>query len=424
MNVQNVFQKKGNSKNSNSLDTLAILNQLKTKPFTNLEITQILDILKERNFIKTAVRTESKAARDAMEFLIEFWDYEKSPYIRELHLRGKSFHKKHSNRMTRIIFNYWEPIINGKLVGEITRDDVNKIFDVESTQKLVPKTVKSIINAITVALKWAYLHGLTEINCYDGIIKPTDNPQKRAILTMEEIKLLFAAKWENETAKLACLIASYTGMRQGEIAALRLQDIGEDRIYIRHSWGKYDGLKTPKNGEEREIRIPHQLRDMIIMQAMKNPWSQDLSAFIFFSKTRADRPMDADGWIVYMRRALKSIGYPNPEKICFHSFRHSWYTTTLSEIGDQRICMIGSGHKTDKVFAHYANHIKKELALETIAKTSERLFAPIFEELSITDIEYSICDEGGEEAEEGDNRKLISFKSDGESKNEREITSA
>ena len=89
------------------------------------EITQILDILKERNFIKTAVRTESKAARDAMEFLIEFWDYEKSPYIRELHLRGKSFHKKHSNRMTRIIFNYWELIISGKLVGEITRDDIN-----------------------------------------------------------------------------------------------------------------------------------------------------------------------------------------------------------------------------------------------------------------------------------------------------------
>lgn len=71
------------------------------------------------------------------------------------------------------------------------------------------------------------------------------------------------------------------GKLVGEIAALRLQDIEEDRIYIRHSWGKYDGLKTPKNGEEREIRISHQLRDMIIQQGMKNPWSQDLSAFIF-----------------------------------------------------------------------------------------------------------------------------------------------
>ena len=31
--------KKGNSKNSNSLDTLAILNQLKTKPFTDFGST-------------------------------------------------------------------------------------------------------------------------------------------------------------------------------------------------------------------------------------------------------------------------------------------------------------------------------------------------------------------------------------------------
>lgn len=77
--------------------------------------------------------------------------------------------------------------------------------------------------------------------------------------------------------------------------------------------------------------------------------------------------------------------------------------------------MIGSGHKTDKVFVHYDNHIKKESALETIAKTLERLFAPIFEELSITDIEYCIYDEAAAEA--GNNRKLISFNLDEESKN-------
>lgn len=58
---------------------------------------------------------------------------------------------------------------------------------------------------------------------------------------------------------------------------------------------------------------------MIIMQAMKNPWIKDLSAFVFFNKKRADRPMYTDAWAVYMRRALKSIGYSNPEKICFHS---------------------------------------------------------------------------------------------------------
>ena len=33
--------KKGNSKNTNSLDTLAILNQLKTKPFTDFGSTML-----------------------------------------------------------------------------------------------------------------------------------------------------------------------------------------------------------------------------------------------------------------------------------------------------------------------------------------------------------------------------------------------
>ena len=401
--------RKEKSEIKTSLDTLSILNQLKTHDFSDSEINQIINILKERNYIKSAIRTETKAACNAMEYLLEFWDYDKSPYIRELHLRGKSFHKKHSNKMTRIIINYWKPIIEGKLLGEITRNDINKIYEVESTQKLAPKSVKSIIHAMTVSMKWAFLHGLTEINCYDGIIKPCEKSKERAILTMEETRALFAAKWKNDAAKLACLIASYTGMRQGEIAALRAQDIGDDRIYIRHSWGKYDGLKSPKNGDEREILIPQQLRNMIIQQLMKNPWKQDLSAYVFFSKKKADRPMDADAWAKYMREALKSIGYSDPEKICFHSFRHGWCTTTLSEIGDQRICMIGSGHKSDKIFAHYANHIKKESALKTIAETSEKLFAPIFEKLAVEEVEYTIIDDFPE------NQKLLPCT--GESKN-------
>ena len=400
--------KKGNSKVKTSFDTISFMNQLKVSSFTDSEVDQIISILKERNFIKTAIRVATRTARDAMDFLLEFWDYNRSPYIRELHLRGKSFHAKHSNKMTRIIINYWKPLIEGKAVGEITREDINKIYEVDATQNLAPKTVKSIIHAMTVAMKWAFLHGLTEINCYDGIIKPAENSKKRAILTMEETRALFAAKWENETAKLACLIASYTGMRQGEIAALRAQDIGDDRIYIRHSWGKYDGLKSPKNGDEREIMIPPQLRAMIIRQAMKNPWGHDLSSFIFFSKTNPDRPMDADSWAMYMRRALKSIGFSNPEQICFHSFRHGWCTTALSEIGDQRICMIGSGHKSDKIFAHYANHIKKESALKTIAATSERLFAPIFDSFPVDEVEFTVHDD------QPDGQKLIACDSNAE----------
>ena len=55
--------------------------------------------------------------------------------------------------------------------------------------------------------------------------------------------------------------------------------------------------------------------------------------------------------------------------------------------------MIGSGHKSDKIFAHYANHIKKESALKTIAEASEKLYAPIFEKLAVEEVEYTIIDD-------------------------------
>ena len=42
-------------------------------------------------------------------------------------------------------------------------------------------------------------------------------------------------------------------MRAGEIQALTVDDFGEDEIYFRRRWSKYDGLKFCKNGEERSV---------------------------------------------------------------------------------------------------------------------------------------------------------------------------
>ena len=55
--------------------------------------------------------------------------------------------------------------------------------------------------------------------------------------------------------------------------------------------------------------------------------------------------------------------------------------------------MIVSGHKSDKIFAHYANHIKKESALKTIAATSERLFAPILDSFLVDEVEFTVHDD-------------------------------
>lgn len=185
-NLPTSYGKKGRAKGTTSLEFISVLNALKTIDFTEDEITSIISALKERRIITSAIRPEHKSNRDLIEYLEEFWDMEKSPYLKELEITSRS--------------------------------------------------VRGIVNAIVQPMKYAYNHGLTDINCYDGLIKPAVQYAKREILTMEETRALFNAEWENQTAKLACLIACYTEMRAGEIQALRMQDIGDDRIYIRHSW--------------------------------------------------------------------------------------------------------------------------------------------------------------------------------------------
>ena len=50
---------------------------------------------------------------------------------------------------------------------------------------------------------------------------------KREILTPELAMALFREPWRNETSKLANLLAMCTGLRAGEIQALRKKTLGE-----------------------------------------------------------------------------------------------------------------------------------------------------------------------------------------------------
>ena len=309
---------RSNGKVNKKIDVnkITLLNNLRNYDFTTEEVKTIAEILKNRKLIQSFVVYASPQSKSIEEFLDEFWDFDTSPYIREKKLRGQSIHRDYCVSLQARLKRYWYPHIAGKSVGEITREDITGIFSDKAVAKLAPKTINSIISAITIPMKWAYCHGLTDINCYDGIIKCSTKSKKREVLTLEQAMAVFCTDWENDTAKLANMLAFYTGMRQGEIAALRLEDIGTDRIYIRHSWSKYEGL-------------------------------------------------------------LENIGYSDPKKICFHAWWHLWCSRISDLISDKRVIMTGSGHKTEFMLDHYAEHLEREHALEKLQRVQEKVFLPV-----------------------------------------------
>lgn len=363
-----------NSKDSKvqSIDKIRLFNDLRSADFDSDDINTIIKILTERNYLYSAVPKTSKGSIPIEDFLENFWDYDKSPYVREKLGKKQSIHRQYCATLLSRTRLYWIPRLAGKCVAEITRKDVDAFFSSDEAQKLAPKTVNSIIETITIPLKWAYYNEFTQNNCFDGIIKCSNISKKRKILDMETATKLMELDWDNDEAKIANELAMHTGMRAGEIQALTVDDLGEDEIYVRRSWSKYDGLKCCKNGEERSVPIPisHQLYLKLKMLAEFNPHD---NGFIFYS-TVPDKPMDSKQFNKYLKRALKDIGFENPEDICFHSWRHFFCSRMLDYVQDKRYIMALSGHKTEAMLNHYAAHLEDEKVVNLARSVMKKVF--------------------------------------------------
>ena len=169
---------------------------------------------------------------------------------------------------------------------------------------------------------------------------------------------LFRAPWKDERAKLANMLASVTGMRAGEIQALRFQDLGTDCLYVRNSWNSKDGLKPPKNNECRTVEVPFpDLMHGLIELAQSNPWGVKPDSFVFWTETNNETPMYGQIFVDGLRFALVEIGFANVEakKYVFHSWRH-FYTSYMMGKLDKKLLKSQTGHKTDVMLAHYGEH--------------------------------------------------------------------
>lgn len=144
-----------------SIDKIKLFNDLRTADFDNDDINTIIKILTERNYLYSAVPKSLKGSIPIENFLENFWDYDKSPYVREMLGKRQSIHRQYCSTLLSRTRLYWIPRLAGKCVAEITIKDVDAFFSSDEAQKLAPKTVNSIIETITIPRKWAYYNELT-----------------------------------------------------------------------------------------------------------------------------------------------------------------------------------------------------------------------------------------------------------------------
>lgn len=340
------------------------------------EMSQILQKMQAAGLIASATLPDAPSNKKFFDFCLEFWDFENSEYVKEKQLYKQSIHKTYCKRNVGFVQKHFIFFENLR-ISEINKQKIKEFQLFLMQKELSTESINQITRCATTALKWAYHNGLTQNDCFTGLRFCAVKHKERRILDIETVQKLFASGDFGSTySKLANLVAMSTGMRMGEIQALRRCDIGEDSIYVRHNYvyKNGEGLKECKNGEEREVPISQELRQLLLKQAFTNPYKEGDEAFIFYGLLPG-QPMDAKPWLTALRRALRSIGYESPKDICFHSWRH-FYASLMADLTPERKLQRATGHKTLAMLQHYANHAKKE-DLKIIQENEEILFKDI-----------------------------------------------
>jgi integrase len=366
----------------------AAIEAIRRAPLTLEDAKKIAEALKERGFLATYAVRNTPGAELLEAFIVRFWDYSRSPYVADKLAHGQSIGKKHCLSSAQRAKKYWVPFFKGKCLSEISREDVRRLsIDIaKPANGLSKNSLNRVLVVGTSALKWAYERGLISSDVTGGIMKFSGGAKKRGILTPDEAAALFKLKWPNERLFLANLLAATTGLRAGEIVALKRGSIGESVLIIDHAWGEVDHLKTTKTGETRRVPVMPEIRDRLRALADMNPHE---NGFVFWG-TLPNAPMVCRAFAESLRKmlVLLKVGEsPSAEErsaaeeywvnrnVCFHSWRH-FYASRMADNLDAKMVMRATGHATRAVFDEYADHAL-ESDLAEIGRVSAETFGKI-----------------------------------------------
>jgi integrase len=320
------------------------------------------------------------------DYLYQFWDFETSDYFRELETMGKEPHVEHAQEMQKAVNRYFRPYFGNKLLCQIDEEYLQKfIVYLKIDKKLSASTVNSARNAAFVALRHAKRKKVIQHFDFDAVLRAGGKAKERGILEKEEVDRLFSLEWPSPRSRMAVLIAANTGMRMGEVRALRVCDIHENRISVIHSWGRKSELKCTKNQETREIPILPALHDEI-MAYIRQIGTFSLDGFLL-PGDKPEIPYNNRQIGKDFNKMLDKIGIDEKTRkergIVFHSWRHLLAKNLAEKGTNKAIGMKILGHKTSRIFDHYASHVDKETfrqmtgALENVLKPETPSREPI-----------------------------------------------
>ncbi|MBD5091854.1 MAG: site-specific integrase [Clostridiales bacterium] len=276
------------------------------------------------------------------------------------------------------------PYFNAKLITlqSITADDIetfyrDKMFPKDGKKGIKGKTALRYHANIRKCLQEAFRKGLIPNNPADLVKRPKEEPFISDYYNSKQIiELLQIVR--GSKIEFACYMASYYGLRRGEIIGLKWSafDLTYDTVTIRHtvSTTSYDGVyrlvaqdRTKSKKSYRTLPIAPELKTLLVEMKTRQETNKKLLGDTYNHKYDEYVYVDDVGKIV--RPDYVSQHFPivikknNLKKIRFHDLRHSC-ATMLRHLGvKMEDIQQYLGHSnivtTEKTYAHFEKEQNK-----------------------------------------------------------------
>ena len=294
-----------------------------------------------------------------------FFNWKTSEYIKNQTERGCRYSKTYADSNAGILRNHVLPAFRDKLLTEIKVLDIEHFLKELIIRKYSNTFINSVRNVLQSIFDEAYRLDILEKNPMDRIKRMVADYQPKGIFNKSQLEQLFnkeaiTRQWgARKDFFLINILALTTGMRQGEIMALRVSDVKEDHILVSHTWDRKYGLKSPKYESSRPVPLPDFVSELLhIYISSITEGNAEPNSFIFRG-ILPNKPIDHKAINKSFYNALSTIGIDLKKRkeinLTFHSWRHTFNTLMRHQIPDDTLKLL-TGHKTDEMLEHYMHN--------------------------------------------------------------------
>jgi integrase len=298
----------------------------------------------ERQAIRTQAWTSDERLTVA-DFLTRYLSDVAAPTVRPRTLEG----------YTWLIHNHIKPALGDVRLVRLSPQRVQSFYADRLKAGLSSTTVNHIHNVLHKALEQAVRWGMVPRNVTDLVDAPQTKRRTATVWTAEQARAFIEASRSHRLHALYVL-AIYTGMRQGELLGLQMDDIdwASNTLNIRHSLQTLQSqpqqLSTPKTEKsKRLVTLPAPASAALEAHIKRQERKQ---GYVFVSLV--ETPLRPHSVIDTFKRIASKVGLP---EIRFHDLRHTCATLHLLNGTNPKIVQDLLGHSTITLTLDTYSHV-------------------------------------------------------------------